>query len=121
LDISNIEPDQNLTDISELKHQESSPTDQPSFFMTSNSGTTNGQGDASRDSVRLLPAARSSRRSENLESTMKEEEHPDSTGSPESINSLEELEVIDPRQISNIEQMKQDTDICDTLRERYEE
>lgn len=52
---------------------------------------------------------------------MKEEEHPDSTGSPESINSLEELEVIDPRQISNTEQMKQDTDICDTLRERYEE
>jgi len=71
--------------------------------MTSNSGTTNGQGDASRDSVRLLPAAPSSRRSENLESTMKEKEDLDSTGSPESINSLEELQVIDPVQISTTE------------------
>ena len=71
--------------------------------MTSNSGTTNGQGDATHDSVRLLPAARSSRRSENLESTMKENNDIDSAGSPASINSFEELQVIDPVRISTTE------------------
>ena len=88
--------------------------------MTSNSGTTNGQGDATGDS-RLLPAARSSRRSENLESTMREKEDFGSAGSPESIDSFEELQVIDPAQVGTTESKDHDTDICDTLREQYEE